>query len=233
MKNIDLIVIVEDDEAIKKLLDVSLTKESFKTILCNSKKLALSQISLYNPNLILIDIGLPDGDGKELILEVRKFSKVPIMVISARSSENEIITALSFGADDYVTKPFSIGELIARVKSLLRRDSFYQFKDTKVVCDDLILDVINKEILLKDNLLKLTPTEFNLLSYLILNANKTLTHHQILKEVWGVGYQNEMQYLRSYINTLRKKIEINSTRPTYIRTESGIGYRFYCTKANV
>ncbi len=230
MKNLDLIVIVEDDEAIKKLLDVSFTKENFRTILCNTKKLALKNILSYNPNIVLIDIGLPDGDGKELVLEVRKSSQVPIIILSARSNESEIIKALNFGADDYVTKPFSIGELIARVKSLIRRDSLYKVKDTKIICDDLILDLINKDILFKEVALKLTPTEYKLLSYLILNANKTLTHHQILKDIWGVGYQNEMQYLRSYINTLRKKIEINSTRPAYIKTESGVGYRFCCSK---
>ena len=230
MKKIDLIMIVEDDEAIQKLLDVSLKEENFKTLVCGTKKSALKQISLYNPNLILIDIGLPDGDGKELVLEVRKFSKVPIIIISARSSEEEIISALNFGADDYVTKPFSIGELVARIKSLLRRNSIYKVKETKVICNDLILNLITRDILFKNEPLKLTPTEFNLLKYLILNSNKTLTHQQILKEVWGVGYQSEMQYLRTYINTLRKKIETNPTRPSYIRTEAGIGYRFYCIK---
>lgn len=230
MKKVDSILIVEDDESIKELLSVSFKKDEFKTLFCETKKLALQQIYIQNPNIILVDIGLPDGDGKELIVEIRKFSNTPIIVISARSSESEIVDSLNFGADDYMIKPFSILELVARVKSLLRRDSLYKSKDELLVCREISLNLIDKSVTFNTELLKLTPTEFNLLKYLMLNSNKTLTHHQILKDVWGIGYQNEMQYLRTYINMLRKKIESNPTKPTYIRTESGIGYRFYCSE---
>jgi two-component system KDP operon response regulator KdpE len=229
VKKVDLILIVEDDKSIQNLLSLSFKKDEFKMLFFETKKLALQQVLTQNPDIILIDIGLPDGDGKELIVAIRKFSNVPIIVISARSSESEIVNSLNFGADDYLIKPFSIVELIARVKSIMRRNLLYKAKEELLICRELKLNLIDKIVIFKDEPLKLTPTEFNLLRYLMLNSNKTLTHHQILKEVWGIGYQNEMQYLRTYINMLRKKIEENPTRPIYIRTESGIGYRFYCS----
>jgi two-component system KDP operon response regulator KdpE len=159
---------------------------------------------------------------------VREISKIPIIVVSARHDEKEIISSLDFGADDYITKPFSTNELIARVKANLRRDMQKENISENINCGELELNLISRDIFFKKNSLKLTPIEYELLKYFLLNANKTLTHKQILKEVWGVGYQNEMQYLRTYVNTLRKKIEKNSTRPNYIKTESGIGYRFCC-----
>ena len=173
-------------------------------------------------------MGLPDGDGKDLIKELREVSKVPIIVLSARHDENEIITALDFGADDYITKPFSLKELVARIRTNLRRHMVSEHQTNHFQSGEFEVDLIAKSIQFKNVHLKLTPIEFELLKYFIFNSNRTLTHKQILKEVWGVGYQNEMQYLRTYVNTLRKKIELNSTRPNYIKTESGIGYRFCC-----
>lgn len=158
----------------------------------------------YNPTLIILDLGLPDGDGKSLIKVVRKESKTPIIVLSARNDEKEIIAALDLGADDYVTKPFSTSELLARVRSTLRRVD-HNISHEILTCKDISID-FTKEVTLRNALLN-SPTEYNLLRYLMQNANKVLPHQQILKEVWGVGYQNEMQYLRTYINSLRKKIE--------------------------
>lgn len=223
----ELILIIEDDEAIAKLLTISLQEYGFKTKHAYDLATANRDVLSYNPVLIILDLGLPDGDGKSLITKVRKQSKTPIIVLSARNDEKEIIAALDLGADDYVTKPFSTSELLARIRSTLRRIQTTTTHEI-LTCKELTIDFTKKEVTLDNALLKLTPTEYNLLRYLMQNANKVLPHQQILKEVWGVGYQNEMQYLRTYINSLRKKIEKSSTRPEYITTESSIGYRFSC-----
>lgn len=223
----ELILIVEDDDAIAKLLTISLHEYGFKTKHACDLATAKRDILSYNPILIILDLGLSDGDGKSLISKIRKQSKTPIIVLSARRDEKEIIAALDLGADDYVTKPFSTRELLARVRSTLRRVQTTLPHDT-LTCKDLTIDFTKKEVYLKSTLLKLTPTEYALLRYLMQNVNKVLPHQHILKEVWGVGYQNEMQYLRTYINSLRKKIEESSTQPEYITTEASIGYRFAC-----
>lgn len=223
----ELILIVEDDEAIAKLLNISLQEYGYKTKHANDLASAKRDILSYNPLLVILDLGLPDGDGKSIITKIRKQSKTPIIVLSARNDEKEIIAALDLGADDYMTKPFSTSELLARVRSTLRR-VHTEVPHEILTCKDLTIDFNKREVTLQNVLLKLTPTEYNLLNYLMRNANKVLPHRQILKDVWGVGYQNEMQYLRTYINSLRKKIEKNSTRPKYITTESSIGYRFSC-----
>jgi len=227
MKPYELILRIEDDDAIGKLLQISLQEFGYKTRLAKDISSAKREWMTHNPSLLILDLGLPDGDGKSLISFVRKESQTPIIVLSARSDEKEIILALDMGADDYVTKPFSTSQLLARIRSTLRRTQQNSKRDM-LTCKDICIDFTNKEVFLEGILLKLTPTEYNLLQYLMQNANKVLPHQRILKEVWGVGYQNQMQYLRTYINTLRKKIEKNPTRPLYISTESSIGYRFSC-----
>jgi two-component system KDP operon response regulator KdpE len=222
------ILILEDDQAVKKLLEITFKEYDFEFVSCENKKSGITLFLSHNPNLIILDLGLPDGDGKEFIKYIREISKIPIIVVSARHDEKEIISSLDFGADDYITKPFSINELLARVRANLRKNIEQEHLQENVVCGELELNLASRDIFFNNDSLKLTPIEYELLKYFLLNANKTLTHKQILKEVWGVGYQNEMQYLRTYINTLRKKIEKNSTRPQYIKTESGIGYRFCC-----
>ncbi len=222
----ELIQIIEDDVSVKKLLEITFKEYGFNSISCGSKKNAMLMFLSHNPNLIIVDLGLPDGDGKELIKEIREISKIPIIVLTARHDEKEIIKALDFGADDYMTKPFSVNELIARIKANLRRNVNEESLKDKIVCGQIELNIVSRDITFKNEKLKLTPIEYELLKYFLLNANKTLTHKQILQEVWGTGYQNEMPYLRTYVNTLRKKIEENSTRPTYIKTVSGVGYRF-------
>ncbi len=225
-----LIQIIEDDLSVKKLLEITFKEYDFDFISCENKKNAMITFLSHNPNLIIIDLGLPDGDGKDFIKQIREISKIPIIVLSARYDENEIIKALDFGADDYITKPFSVNELLARIRVNLRRKINEEIISDKIIFQDIELNLISRDIIFKNEKLKLTPIEYELLKYLILNANKTLTHRQILQEVWGIGYQNEMPYLRTYVNTLRKKIEENSTRPTYIKTISGVGYRFSCDK---
>ncbi|MDD3443041.1 MAG: response regulator [Sulfurimonas denitrificans] len=227
MKNY-LIQIIEDDSSVKKLLEITFREHNLNYISCDNKKNAMMLFLTHSPDLLLVDLGLPDGDGKEFIREIREISKVTIVVLSARDDEKEIVAALDAGADDYITKPFSVNELLARIRANLRRSISGENISSKITCAELEMDIASRDIFFKNEQLKLTPIEFELLKYFLLNANKTLTHKQILKEVWGVGYQSEMQYLRTYVNTLRKKIEQNSTRPTYIKTESGIGYRFCC-----
>lgn len=232
MKPHQLILIVEDDEAISRLLQLSFKQLGHKTLLAKDRQSALREIQTRNPDIILLDLGLPDGDGKELIKTVRSMLSIPIIVVSARNDEEEIVAALDAGADDYVTKPFSTNELLARVRSTQRRFMMHQTSDSLITCNDITIDVENFSALKGDQPLKLTPTEFNLLKYFILNRNQVLTHGKILKEVWGVAYEYEMQYLRTYVNALRKKIETNTTSPLYIQTELGIGYRFICTTPN-
>jgi two-component system KDP operon response regulator KdpE len=227
MKNY-LIQIIEDDTSVKKLLEITFKEYGFNHISCENKKNAIMMFLSHNPDLLIVDLGLPDGDGKEFIKQVREISKIPVVVLSARHDEKEIIAALDVGADDYITKPFSVNELLARIRANLRRNISDENISSKILCGELEMDVASRDIFFKNEQLKLTPIEYELLKYFLLNTNKTLTHKQILKEVWGVGYQSEMQYLRTYVNTLRKKIEQNSTRPNYIKTESGIGYRFCC-----
>jgi two-component system KDP operon response regulator KdpE len=227
MKN-HLIQIVEDDSSVKKLLEITFREYGFNHISCENKKNAMMLFLTHTPDLLIVDLGLPDGDGKEFIREVREISKIPVVVLSARDDEKEIIAALDAGADDYITKPFSVNELLARIRANIRRVVTEESIQSKITCSDIEIDLASRDIFFKKEQLKLTPIEYELLKYFLLNTNKTLTHKQILKEVWGVGYQSEMQYLRTYVNTLRKKIELNSTRPKYIKTESGIGYRFCC-----
>ncbi len=232
MKPHQLILIVEDDEAISRLLQLAFTQQGHRTLLAKNKQSALREIQTRSPDIILLDLGLPDGDGKELIHTIRSQLKIPIIIVSARSDEEEIIAALDEGADDYVTKPFSTNELFARVRSAQRRFLVHNTSSSVITCDVLQID-IEQFTFTKESLpIKLTPTEFNLLKFLMLNRNQVLTHSKILKEVWGIGYQHEMQYLRTYINALRKKIEPNLTSPTYIQTELGIGYRFVCNNPN-
>jgi two-component system, OmpR family, KDP operon response regulator KdpE len=232
MKPHQLILIVEDDVAISRLLQLSFKQLGHKTLLAKDRQSALREIQTRNPDIILLDLGLPDGDGKELIKTIRSLLSIPIIVVSARSDEDEIIAALDAGADDYVTKPFSTNELLARVRSTQRRFMMHQTSDSLITCNDITIDVENFSALKGDQPLKLTPTEFNLLKYFVLHRNQVLTHGKILKEVWGIAYEYEMQYLRTYVNALRKKIETNTTSPLYIQTELGIGYRFICTTPN-
>lgn len=226
------ILIIEDDEAISKMVSLSLHQQGFKTLIATDIKSAMRLIHANSPDLIILDLGLPDGDGKGLIKTIRSELSTPIIVVSARSEEKEVIASLDSGADDYVIKPFSVDELLARVRSAQRRFLGLQPIVNVIICNEIRLDIEGHLAWRRGNVLKLTPTEFNLLKYFILHRNQVLPYARILKEIWGVGYQNEMQYLRTYINSLRKKIETDTARPTYIQTELGIGYRFTCDSSN-
>jgi len=230
MKPQGTVLVVEDDEAIRKLLTLSLQQEGYKTLIAKDRQSAMRELKSNSPDVILLDLGLPDGDGKELIQKIRSELNIPIIVVSARQEEKEIIASLDMGADDYVTKPFSPHELMARVRSTQRRFMGLQKGNTQLTCGRITIDTDQFSAVKNGIALKLTPTEFNLLKFFMLHPDQVLTHTRILKEVWGIGYQDEMQYLRTYINSLRKKIEPDTSRPKYIHTELGVGYRFCCEK---
>lgn len=224
----ELILIIEDDKALHKMLSFALDQEGYKTLIAEDLKSAHRHFQVHKPDIILLDLGLPDGDGKTFIKTVRQEVLTPIIVLSARNDEKEIVASLDYGADDYVTKPFSMYELSARMRSAYRRASGLNPISHLLFCGSISIDTLLHNAYKNNQLLKLTPTEFNLLKYCMLHPNQVLTHARLLKEVWGVGYQQEMQYLRTFINSLRKKVEDNPSRPDFIITEMGIGYRFMC-----
>ena len=180
----------------------------------------------YNPAIIILDLGLPDLDGQEVLLKLREWHLHPIIILSVRNSEDDIVKALDNGANDYLTKPFGTGELLARIRIVFR--SLQRDTDSNALLSfqDLIIDIPNHTVKKQDEIVKLTSTEFSLLSLLAKNSGKVLTHHYILSEIWGYGYIKQTQYLRVFITQLRKKIENDHYKPQYIITESGIGYRF-------
>lgn len=220
------ILLVEDDSGIQKMLSISLGAAGYELIKAGSVKSGLVALSQNPISLVLLDLGLPDGDGKTFIKEAKMFSDVPIIVVSARDIENEKIEALEMGADDYLTKPFSIGELIARIKALSRRvrekDESIQ---NEISVGKLTINLVNKTVMLDSKPVKLTKKEFELLALFTKNRGKVLTHTFVLENVWGRGYGNETHYLRVFMAQLRKKIEENPSMPQYIVTESGMGYR--------
>lgn len=228
MRAHELVLIIEDDESISQMLSLSLRQQGYRTLVAMDMQSAHRTFRANRPDLILLDLGLPDGDGKTMIRTIRSETAVPIIVISARHVEKEVIASLDAGADDYVFKPFSLDELAARIRSAQRRFLGLQPSVNVIVCGDITMDIAEHSVRKNSEYLKLTPTEYNLLKYFMLHLNQVLPYTRILKEVWGVGYQHEMQYLRTYINSLRKKIETDAARPGYIRTEMGIGYRFIC-----
>ncbi|MCX6074762.1 MAG: response regulator transcription factor [Campylobacterales bacterium] len=220
------ILVVEDDSGIQKMLSISLSAAGYELIKAGSIKSGLVALSQNPISLVLLDLGLPDGDGKKFIKEAKMFSEVPIMVVSARDIESEKIEALEMGADDYLTKPFSIGELIARIKALSRRvrekDESIQ---NEISIGKLTINLVNKTVTIDSRAVKLTKKEFELLALFAKNRGKVLTHTFVLENVWGRGYGKETHYLRVFMAQLRKKIEENPSMPQYIVTESGMGYR--------
>lgn len=220
------ILLIEDDRGIQKMLSISLGAAGYELVKTDSIKSGLVALSQNPISLVLLDLGLPDGDGKQFIKEAKIFSDVPIIVVSARDIESEKIEALELGADDYLTKPFSIGELIARIKALSRR---VREKDeslsSEIRIGKLSINLVNKTVIIDSKPVKLTKKEFELLALFAKNRGKILTHTFLLENVWGRGYGKETHYLRVFMAQLRKKIEENPSMPQYIVTESGMGYR--------
>lgn len=219
------ILIIEDEPQIRKLLEINLETNGFKVVQASTGKEGLVLASAHTPDLILLDLGLPDMDGHALLKELRLWYDKAIIILSVQKSETDIIKALDNGATDYLTKPFRTGELMARIRSAIRRNNS-DLDSPKLTIGNLEFDLAARTVMKDGELVKLTSTEFNLISLLAKNEGRVLTHQFILKEIWGVGYQSETQYLRVFIGQLRKKIEENPNRPQHIITESGVGYRF-------
>jgi two-component system KDP operon response regulator KdpE len=219
------ILIIDDEAQIRKLLEINLENNGYQVWQAASGKEGISMAASHQPDLILLDLGLPDKSGHDLLKELRNWYNKSIIILSVKSSESDIVSALDNGATDYLVKPFRSGELLARIRSCLRT-RYSQENNHLIICNDLQIDIPSRTVKRNNQLIKLTATEFNLFALLVKNEGKVLTHHFILKEIWGIGYQNEMQYLRVFIGTLRKKIEEDYNNPTHIKTESGVGYRF-------
>jgi two-component system KDP operon response regulator KdpE len=219
------ILVIDDEGQIRRLLEISLTSNGFSTLFAANGKEGLTAAATYHPSLIILDLGLPDIDGIDLLVKLREWYNKPIIVLTVRSSEDDIISALDKGANDYLTKPFRSGELLARIRTAIRINS--EKNDNPVLeFGPLSIDLINHVVRKNDEILRLTITEFSLLALLAKNHGRVMTHQFLLKEVWGYSYLEQTQYLRVFIAQLRKKIEDDPSRPTLLITESGIGYRF-------
>ncbi len=227
MNNNPLILIVEDDNHIKNLISTTLKVNKYSYLLATSGNEAIMLAVSHKPDIILLDLGLPDMDGVEIIKNVREWSNIPIIVISARSDDKDKIDALDFGADDYITKPFSVEELLARIRVATRRLNSMSEKQVESVFKngDLTIDYSAGCVYLYDKELHLTPIEYKLLCLLSKNIGKVLTHTYITMEIWGTTWESDVASLRVFMTTLRKKIEQNSTESKYIQTHIGIGYR--------
>nr|WP_315172871.1 response regulator transcription factor [uncultured Flavobacterium sp.] len=219
------ILVIDDEAPIRKLLEITLESNDYKVWLAATGKEGILMALNHPPELILLDIGLPDKSGHEILKELRSWYSKAIIIISVQNSEEDIVEALDNGATDYLTKPFRTAELLARIRSVIRRNQ--TLNDCSILtCGDLQIDYGARVIKRNEETIKLTATEFNLLALFMKNEGRVLTHQYILKEIWGIGYQTETQYLRVFVATLRKKIEVNSNQPKHIITESGVGYRF-------
>jgi len=221
------ILAIEDDPSLKKFLRVTLEAQHYKVIEATRGEEALRHAATAQPDLIILDLGLPDMDGVDVTRRLREWSGIPIIIVSARGKEQDKVEALDAGADDYLTKPFGVGELLARVRVALRHSATANPETGQAVFEvaDLRVDLARREVKVNGRTIHLTPNEFKLLSVMVKNAGKVMTHRQLLKEVWGPGSSEESHYLRVYMNQLRQKLEVDAARPKYLLTEPGIGYR--------
>lgn len=225
MNEKETILIIDDELQIRRLLEITLSASGYKVLQSSTGKEGLVDAATLHPSLVILDLGLPDADGVEILKKLREWYSKPVIVLSVRDSEKDIVSALDNGANDYLTKPFRSGELLARIRAAMR--SVNENPDSNfLVFDTLSIDLQNHVVRKNNEIVKLTSTEFLLLSLLARNEGRVLTHQYILKEVWGYGYIEQTQYLRVFIAQLRKKIEDNPARPVFLNTVSGIGYRF-------
>lgn len=225
MNDNESILVIDDELQIRRLLEITLTAKGYKILQSVNGKEGLIEAATHHPALIILDLGLPDIDGQEILTKLRGWFTKPIIILSVRNSEEEIIRALDNGANDYLTKPFRTGELLARIRAAFRSVD-NQIDETEFIFGSLKIDMINHVVRKNDKVIKLTATEYALLNLLARNQGRVLTHQYILKEIWGYGYMEQTQYLRVFVAQLRKKIEDNPSRPELLITESGIGYRF-------
>ena len=219
------ILVVDDEPQIRRALRAALQAEGYRVDLAATGGEALAAVSLEPPDLVILDLGLPDGDGAEVCARLRTTSRVPVIVLSVRDAEGEKVRALDRGADDYLVKPFGIAELLARIRAALRR-SREEVGQPVIEHDGLAVDLARHRVALGGREIHLTPTEYELLAYLATHRGKVLTHQMILQRVWGPEYADEVQYLRVFVSQLRRKIEPDARAPRHLLTEVGVGYRF-------
>lgn len=217
------VLVVDDEIAIQRFLRTVLGAKDFLLYSADSGQEALNVAVMVKPDIILLDLGLPDMDGIEVIRRMREWSQVPIIVLSVREREDDKVQALDAGADDYLTKPFGIAELLARIRVTLRR-TVQESTEPVFVVDDLEVDLTRRKVFVCGKEVQLTPTEYDLLRFMVIHAGKVITHNQILKQLWGVAYIDQPQVLRVNISNLRRKLEPNPSRPHYVITEPGVGY---------
>jgi len=218
------IVIIDDEIQIRRFLRIALTSHGYVVKDVGTGSEGLNAVAMFSPDLVVLDLGLPDIDGLEVVRQLREWTKVPIIILSVKEQENDKITALDFGANDYVTKPFGMGELLARIRAAMRHTVGVE-EQPVLQFDDLTLDLVHRRISRDNNEIKLTLTEYEIVKYLAINAGKVITHKALLHTVWGTAYEKEVQYLRVYIGQIRRKLELDPSRPRHIITESGVGYR--------
>jgi two-component system KDP operon response regulator KdpE len=221
------VVLIEDEPQIRRFLRAALTGHGYRLFEAGSGEDGLIEAATRQPDLVILDLGLPDLDGLGVLARLREWTSVPVIVLSARGQERDKIAALDGGADDYVSKPFSVGELLARMRAALRRrDQLGEgAAATTFVVGDLSVDLARRHVLVGDKEIHLTPIEYKLLTTLTRHAGKVLTHRQLLKEVWGPAHTEDSQNLRFYVAQLRRKLEAVPARPRYLLTEPGVGYR--------
>ncbi|HDL6515159.1 TPA: two-component system response regulator KdpE, partial [Yersinia enterocolitica] len=217
------ILIVEDEKEIRRFVRIALESEGWRVFESETLQRGLIEAGTRKPDLIILDLGLPDGDGLTYIQDLRQWSSIPIIVLSARSSEEDKVAALDAGADDYLSKPFGISELLARVRVALRRHSGGSQESPLINFSDISVNLINRQVTRAGIDLHLTPIEFRLLSALLANAGKVITQRQLLNQVWGPNYVEHSHYLRIYMGHLRQKLETDPTRPKHLLTETGVG----------
>ncbi|SMC32898.1 response regulator [Sporomusa malonica] len=218
------VLIIDDEPQIRKLLKVSLSAYGYALDEAATGHDGVSRAAVFKPDILIVDLGLPDMDGKAVIREIREWSQAPVIILTARDQEQEKIEALDAGADDYVTKPFGMGELMARMRVCLRRMAASE-SEPVLTCGGLAVDLVQRRVTVDGREIKLTPTEYEIIKIMAQQAGRVLTHKQLLKAVWGNAYNEDTHYIRVYIGQLRRKIEDDPAQPRYIITESGVGYR--------
>lgn len=218
------IVVIDDESQIRKILSITLEADDYKVIEAAKGKDGIVAVANHHPQLVILDLGLPDQDGFSVLKEIRTWSNVPVIILSVKNSEEDIVKALDLGADDYITKPFNTSELHARIRANIRRNQKIE-NENILTNGKLKIDFAKRIVYLNNKELKLTNTEYLLLFLFFKNIDKVLTHNFVLKEIWGPTHTEDSQYLRVFIGQIRKKIEEDAARPKYILTESGVGYR--------
>jgi len=220
------ILVVDDDPQIRRVMKATLVAHSYEVVEARTGEDAMESIAKEPPSLVLLDMNLPGMGGLETCTAIRAASDIPVVILSVRNSEKDKVAALDAGADDYVTKPFGIEELLARIRAALRRSPALEGGATTFASGDLEMDFAARRVRVRGSDIRLTPKEFELLRYLVLHAGKPVTHREVLQAIWGPDYGDEPEYLRVFVNQLRKKIEVNPARPKMIATEPWVGYRF-------